>query len=440
MSAATRDLAEVRLHGAGTGPFPLSWGQGNMWESILALGPEASRFNLYETFPLNRSPGVGEAVSLLDRCLNRFDAFRLVFDASRAQESFHTEVRLAVPVSELPPGPVDPYTVDAAALSTGPFDLREPPIRVGLLHRGGRVTHASLVLSHLPFDGASFEIVKRHVTAALEGCEPSAPGLSTGELLRYESSEAGVRRSDAVIGRWVAAARSLPPGRGLMPTTPGSYSVTALRSDAVAIAAQVLARRLNVSTTSVVLAGLSQVITRDVDPGLGSMLMVCNNRWQRQLGDFAGQTLGNGLLRLPREDDRIDFPAYLKAVHLRAVLAYRHARYDSLAWRRTLTSLAARGESADFTYYFNDVRMQRGTWDGLEDRAGELSNLRERTEPIRVVARRDRSDATLFANLHDGGRTCVVDIVCDDDRVPPDQAAAVLASLQDLLVEAAAGS
>lgn len=431
-----RNPSEIRLHGAEAGPFPLSWGQGTMWESINALGPRSRRLNIVGGFSVGRPVGVSDALFRIERCLNRFDVFRLAFDERTGTAFFRGEVRIPVRwgIDSGTPGDAAAQNSELYAL---PFDLQEPPIRLELIHRGAVVTQVGIVMSHLAFDGAAYRLLVRHLRDAVEGREPSPTCIQNEALIKHEQSATGVRRSDAVIGHWVESATRLPPGCGLLNTTAGAYSVTEIRSRAMAIATQALAVFHNTSTASVLTAALTTMIRRHIDRKFSAMLSVCNNRMLPQLGGYVGQTIGNGLIILPRERSDAEFSMFVKDVNIRAFRAYARARYDSVKWRDVLSGLSERGSATDLSRYFNDVRSERGSWSGLEQQIDDLRKGTREGASLTVVDRRDMSDATFFANLHDAGRDCLITLVCDDDRTPPADAALLLKDLEAFLVEQA---
>ncbi|WP_157752083.1 hypothetical protein [Actinoplanes derwentensis] len=411
---------------------------------MLVLGSSSDQLNPIGISRVDSPVPLRAALSRIERYLTQLDILRVVFDEKRREQTFRDHAQVSVLVRDmhdasgaggLERGGFERFR--DAGFPTEAFELDAAPIRIGLLHRRGIVTHMILLLSHLPFDGVAFRLLERQLLTAIEGHEVPEPGMQTETLVRHEQAPGSIRRSEAVLERWVDAATSPPAGRGLMPTTPGAYSVIALRSRAAAIAAQVIALRTGTSTTSVVLAALTRAVHHEIDRDLSAMLLVCNNRWQPQLTQFIGQTLGNGLLRYSRQDLTGEMTSHVRAVYARTLNAYARARYDTLRWRDTLTGLAAAGLSSDLSYYFNDVRAIRQAWQGLESQAGELGGPAERETSIDVIERRDLSDATVFANLRDAGPECLLKVVCDEKRMTPDAGAAMLAALEAVLVREA---
>ncbi|WP_369174962.1 hypothetical protein AB5J49_46875 [Streptomyces sp. R28] len=419
-------FCELTLHGPETGPFPLTWGQGNMWESIVALGSRSSRLNISWTFAVKNGVRVPDALTRIRNCLAQFDIFRVSFDEQRVEQTFKEKADVRVYVSEAP----------TAAIRENPFAFDETPIRLELLHAGGLVTHTSVVLSHLAFDGGACRPLTGILRDAIEGHGVPAQGMQTEELIGYERSAAGVRRSNAVIGGWVSAATRLPPGRGLLSTTAGADSVISIRSRATSIASQTLSLRIGASASSVILAALARVVRQDFYSGLSAMPLVCNNRMQPGLSEFIGQTLGNGLFILPERVDA-EFSSYVRNAYSRALGAYRRARYDCFEWRNVLTDLSAKGLATDLSYYFNDVRAERDPWAGLENQMSELRAGVTRPTSIETVEWRGMSDATCFASLDSIDQDCLLTLVCDDSQISESDAVGVLETLEDLLVKEA---
>jgi hypothetical protein len=217
-----------------------------------------------------------------------------------------------------------------------------------------------------------------------------------------------------------------------MSTVPGVYVVVEMRSRVAAVAARIIAVSNDLTVNSIMIAALATVIRRHVDRAVSALLLVHNNRGQNPLGQFVGLSVGNGLLVLPAEGKELATSA--REVQYNCVVAYARARYDSVRWREELSGLAAKGLSTDLSYYFNDVRLERDSWSGLEDFRDELN---QRTRPgtsIEVVERRAMGDATMFANLHDSDHDCWMTVVCDESRISSDRAIGILGELEELLV------
>ncbi|MFD7137108.1 hypothetical protein [Streptomyces sp. NPDC059894] len=441
MAVGDSESHSLSVRGAEGGPMPLTWGQGNMWDSMAALGSSSDRLNIsWPISSLKDGISVSGALDRLRGLLSSLDIFRASFDTERVRLTFRGEADIEVRVTEAPAdaAPVrhgyntrkDPA---CAELASGAFGMDEPQIRLGLHHAGGIVTQINVAMSHLAFDGGAHRPLDRLIRHAVEGRDTCALGMQTAELVAYEQSADQVRRSDAVINGWSASSARLPPGRGLMSMTPGAFSVTILRSRAAAVAVEALALRHGVSASGVVVSALTRTIRRHVDSELSALLLVCNNRSHPKLTDFVGQTIGNGLLVLPDDRPGDPFAAYAKNIYARTITTYSRARYDCIKWRATLAELTAKGLATDLSYYFNDVRSDRGVWAGLESGLPDLKAMLEESS-ITTVGRRDMGDATLFADLGSDGHELILQVVCDDTRIPPADAASALAALENLLV------
>ncbi|MFI5571305.1 hypothetical protein ACIA6T_29000 [Streptomyces sp. NPDC051740] len=442
MAVVDSESHSLSLRGAEQGPMPLTWGQGNMWDSMTALGPSSDRLNVsWPISSLKDGISVAEALDRLRGLLSSLDIFRASFDTERVRQTFQDEARIEVRVTEAQAdaAPVrhgyntrkDPA---CAELASRAFGMDEPQIRLGLQHVGGIVTQINVAMSHLAFDGSACRPLDRLLRDAVEGRETRALGMQTADLVGYEQSADQVRRSDAVIDGWLASSSKLPSGRGLMAMAPGAFSVTILRSRAAAVAVEALALRHGVSASGVVVSALTRTLRQHVDSELSALLLVCNNRSHPKLTHFVGQTIGNGLLVLPSENRGGDrFAEYTKNLYARTITTYSRSRYDCLKWRDALTDLTAKGLATDLSYYFNDVRSDRGVWAGLESGLPDLKALLEESS-ITTVGRRDMGDATLFADLGSDGEELILQVVCDDTRIAPATAASALATLEDVLV------
>lgn len=441
MAVGDSEGHSLSIRGAEQGPMPLTWGQGNMWDSMAALGPLSDRLNIsWPIASLQDGISVSGALDRLRGLLSSLDIFRASFDTEHVRQVFRSEARIEVRVSEAPTDAVpvrhgyntrkDPA---CAELASRAFGMDEPQIRLGLQHVGGIVRQIDVAMSHLAFDGSACRPLDRLIRDAVEGRATRALGMQTVELVGYEQSADQVRRSDAVIDGWLASSSRLPPGRGLMSMAPGAFSVTILRSRAAAVAVEALALRHGVSVSGVVVAALTRTIRRYVNSELAALLLVCNNRSHPKLTDFVGQTIGNGLLVLPSDNPGDRFAEYARNLYARTITTYSRARYDCVKWRDALTELTAKGLATDFSYYFNDVRSDRGVWAGLESGLPELKALLEESS-VTTVGRRDMGDATLFADLGSDGDELILQVVCDDTRIPPADAVSALAALESLLV------
>ena len=440
MTVGDSETRSLPIRGVGAGPVPLTWGQGNMWDSMAALGPASDRLNIFWTIPVRGSVRVSEALDRLASLLSSLDVFRATYDVESVRQVFRDEVRVEVRVTEAAadtlsgPLPTGSRKEPASAeLANRAFGMDDPQIRFGLEHVGGSVRKIHLAMSHLAFDGGCFPPLNRLVADAVEGRGLSALGMQTGALVEYEQSDDQVRRSDAVIDGWLSTSAKLPPGRGLMAMTPGSFSVSVLRSSAAAVAVQSLAVRYGVSASGVVVSALTKVIRQHIHSDLSTLLVVCNNRSHPRLADFVGQTIGNGLLVLPSEHPGDRFVDYAKKTYTRTLATYSRARYDCLKWRTALTDLSRRGLATDLSYYFNDVRSDRDAWSGFENRVADLKALVEESS-VETVRRRDLGDGTVFADFGGAGEQLTLQLVCDDALIPPSDARAALIAWENLLV------
>lgn len=369
--------------------------------------------------------------------LERIDAVRAVFDYTKARVNIAPLANVAIYVAQVGVfGPVDLVKVAEEGeevllpvLINEPFGGDDAPIRIGLVCQDRTVLQLWFSLSHLPFDGSALTLLEKALFDSIYDVESSALGMSTRELIEHESSPEMINRSQGQIDRWIDRAMMMRSGRGLLSMEPGTFSVTIMRSTSVAAATHRISSRTGVSTTSVVLSAVSATVRSHFREDLEAMLFVSNNRSDRTLRDYIGQTIGNGLVMLPKPG-ALQWEDYVKRVYMETLHAYRDARYDNIEWRRSMRALSQRGLLGDLSFYFNDVRYDRKSWSRLERFEGLALERDEIIEQGEILA---LGDATLFANLNSDGEQLVLQFTCDNSVISPDAAATALRAVADLL-------
>jgi Condensation domain len=434
---ATHQLRIVAERQEDAKALPLTWAQANMWETILASGDQARRLNM-------RVPQVLPKPYLTtEQVLAGLHSFVAAAEIARTTFAPETASQIVSPSIDIPVQVLDDSGDFASAtaallgeMARPVFRLaQEPPIRFGLVVSKDEVRSLAMVLDHLAFDGASRQFVAALVSGYLKGV-PEQPG-QPADLVGYEASDRMRERSDATLRHWSQTLAALPAGRGLRFTAPGDFTEWELCSRAIAIAAQRIAVRASVSTTTVVLAALTTVIEQIVTDPPRAMLNVCSNRHYSDLADFAGIALQNALYVIPRRESASGFDSYLASAHMAAIRGYRKARYDSDRWRAMLAGMNAAGAAPDLTFYFNDARAGSTAWDGLEHEIDELRSWKAGERDVAVIDRMGLFDATLFFNLRARGSSARITMVCDNALVAPARAVEVLRRLEDLLVKEA---
>lgn len=415
--------------------FPLTWAQATMRDYVLALGPEAQVLNLRLRTRLRSPRSTDQVLAALTTFIAAYDVARTTFDAALHTQVIRPTVTVPVHVRDSGGNPVAAGTELLDALAGNAFSPEtEPPIRFGLVVDGNEVHSVATALSHLVFDASSMSLVSGLLERSLNGTTEET--LQPGDLVRFEATDRMQERSNAELRLWSRTLSALPSGRGFRLPALGSYTEWALHSRAVAVAAQTVAVRTGVSTSSVILAALGAVLRSVLADAPAALLLVTGNRHHPDLAEFAGIATQIALHVIPPEGRKGGADAFVRYTHVSAIRSYARARYDSTRWRGTLTEMTARGAAPDVSCYFNDARTSRG-WEGLEHRVEELGSWKASDARVTAVGRHRKRDATLFAHVLDGGTTAQIQMVCDDAVIPALQAEAVLHGLEEYLVKLA---
>lgn len=181
------------------------------------------------------------------------------------------------------------------------FDYaKEFPVRMGVVRRGGEVTHMVVQYCHLAVDGGGIDAMVRDLENldrdTGEGGSP-ANALTPLELARIQSTPAGLRPSDKSLRYWreqlhdVPSRRFAEPGEGCEPR----FWELCLYSPAMYLALKSIAARTETNTTHVLFAAYAVALAQvtGIQPSLA--MTVVSNRFRPGLGDLVGQISQPGL-------------------------------------------------------------------------------------------------------------------------------------------------
>ncbi|MDH3716819.1 MAG: aminotransferase class III-fold pyridoxal phosphate-dependent enzyme, partial [Planctomycetota bacterium] len=168
------------------------------------LGPEAScAFNLCFRFDIHGALDPAALHAAIQRLIARHDALRLTFSTDGAFMSFADELKIDVPLLELPEAETQAFRDRLAGIFAKevetPFDLTNGPLLRAQLIRGSD-SHWLLVftLHHLICDGFSIRTLIRDLGAIYASVVKGTP-LEAGEAMQYSA-----------YSEWQDAQRSQP--------------------------------------------------------------------------------------------------------------------------------------------------------------------------------------------------------------------------------------
>ncbi len=459
IDAASPSLAERWQAAQVSAPFagpsdavaPLTWGQRALWIAIRRHGAAQAMFSLRRVVaaPRRTPVDVPAALRAVGALVARHGSLR-----TRVRE-VAGELRQVVAAQGEHPVLVVPVGEDladdgaalaqqlAADLAATPFDHAEEwPQRVALLVAGERVCQVVVVLSHTTVDFRAAELVLRDLRLLLvRGSVPAPAPPQSADIARLEQSERHRRRCERAVRHWIDSTRRLPAetlpavGPALIPR----FRRCVLTSPAAGLAARTVARREQVSSSTVLLAAVAGVIAAWSGETVCGVYTMVNNRSADDYREAIAKLNQLGLLVIDL-GDRPSFAGALPRVWHAAVEAYRHAYYDP-------ERMAQAHDAAGLPYatgvnrhcYFNDIRLapDAETAGGVADPVDLRAAMADTT--FAPAEELDTFTWLMRVEVIDAPGAIGLAVTGDTAHLPPPVAERFLRDLERLLVDAALG-
>ncbi|MFI7706139.1 condensation domain-containing protein [Nonomuraea sp. NPDC049480] len=408
---------------------PLTWGQQDIWRAVVAARPEEHYLNIGRIFAAPKRPvTIERAVKALDELVARHEALRtrLSGPRDRPRQRISPIARPYVEVTD------EPAQVVCDRLSAEPFDYWEEwPLRVAFLVTGDHVRHVVLVLCHLAADGHAAELlVKDFRLLLLRDSLPPVETATPREIAEWQRSAEGMRVSDEALSFWLSEYRRMDPViLSDVPRHPRFWEAT-MTSTAIAAAAQAVAARERVSSSTVLLTAAVRLAGRLTGQRFCGMRVIVNNRFAADRRDVVSTISQEGLVLLDLRTS--DFGELVRQGWRVALRAYRQAQFDPYAMEAAVSGV---GPGIRSFGCFNDQRLvQSDGATGLDERAIRASM--ERTE----LAWTDTMDRNICDfRLHLGGEPgrMEVSLYADTALLAPPGIERFLLDMESMLVEAA---
>jgi hypothetical protein len=326
-----------------TEPAPLSYGQLSVWRDVRDLEPaRRHEANTRSIWALREQPGADDpphTVAEVERALLavgwRHESLRTVYDLSdpyAPTQRVHPSCAVEGGVFDCDPDDSAAFDAFTDRLAARPFDLAdEPGWRYRIVTQGGRPCAAIVIKHHIAADGWSDDALRREFQSLLRsGAEPGRlPTPPTPrELAAWQRDGGGSARAAALRAHWEnvfdVSAASLRTGEDAASADEG-FQCTA-RSRAAYAGAELLARRLSVPLSSVVLAAFAWSAARRAGAGAPVVQLMSSNRfvppWNTVISSMNQWTAA--MLDAPDGE----FEPFVRHVHARSLSAYRHGMYD----------------------------------------------------------------------------------------------------------------
>ncbi|MEU8176741.1 condensation domain-containing protein [Microbispora hainanensis] len=349
------------------------------------------------------------------------------------------EGRLTVGVYEAAAKPMSAAKALAAELAATGFDYAaELPIRCAVVCQRDRPRALALALSHLALDGWSLNMVAAEWPRLVAGEDLPGPSRQPLDQAAFERSHPPP--GGPALRHWrtglAAAPRSMFDFPMREPEEP-RFVRHGMDSPAAAVAAEALAARHGVTTSSVLTVASAALLAAVTGHRTAALQLIVSNRHHPGMEAMAGPAAQDGLCVI--ELGTGTFADALRHGHRRTMATYRNGHYDPVlvhaAWDAEAWS---RGADIDLDAFFNDVR-QGGRWQGLPQvdsgDAAALAALRKRTRTFFVGAY-SKVKARIFFATGPSPSSCEFYVLVDTAFLPGDVALRMLTGLEELLVRA----
>jgi hypothetical protein len=438
----------VQFEGDGSGVAELSWGQ---QEILSVIQDKADSLPMGGARALPPGLTVADVAAGLSFIMSRHQALRTrlrLSQGGRAQQVVHASGEIALEVVDSGDG--DPGEV-AAAVAAGyrglAFDLgHEWPLRMAVITRRGAATHLAEMVCHIALDAFGQVALQDDFDRRAERTGPVI-AMQPLEQARRQRSPAGRRASEASLRYFERLTASVPDRQfrpSADPRQPRFWQVT-LKSKAGDQAVRILAARLGLSTSPVLLAAFAVALSHLTSTQRVALHLVVSNRFRPGFAGSVSPVMQSCLCVLEVAD--ASFDKVIRRAWQSALGAYKHAYFDPADKRELCERLAAeRGAEPDWDVIFNDRRVRSrdlagsASGDG-DDAPGRAASLRHDLAKTTLTwgQRNDIPAQKVFLNICDAPGTLCVELWADSHFVSPAEMAGLLRRMERVLVDAALG-
>jgi hypothetical protein len=426
----------VPFHGDGGGVDTLSWGQSEIWRSMMAVGDS---FPLGATFPAAPGTTVAGVAEMLRFIVSRHQSLRtrIVVDADgtpRQHVATSGEVRLDV---------VDGDATVAARLleryERTIFDYpNEWPVRMGVVLTDGVPAHIVAAYSHVATDVYGLDALVAELLAAEAGSELPELAAQPLEQARQQREPAAQRQNAGALRHAAKVLRAVP-GRRFVgsadPREPRWWQI-GYHSPASYPAVCAIAARNKVHTTPVLLAGFAVALCRLTGTDLAATRLMVNNRFRPGFASSVSPLAQSCVMAIEVADSTFD---EIVAKAWRALtLAGRYSYFDPDEMADLVTAIGReRGTDVQVDVCFNDRRRAHLTpTPTAMPTDAELAAARARGT-VRWERPLDNYDHSLFFHVNDVP-DCFDFLLCADTHlVSPADMESMVRCVEDVFVSAA---
>lgn len=335
MSIHESHTVPVHFAGLRSGSAPLSWGQHAIWKSIQWLGEEAHYFNIPRALPVPSGCSTHDVVTAVEKLIQRHEALRSTFTdgpqgpVQSVSGDGSVEVGILAAQHEVS---LEDAAERAQELANRSFDhAAEFGMRYAVITVSGIPSWLLLVVSHQSTDFFGIRVLEREFRALFAGEQLAPVDWHPLDQARFQQEGEGAARGRASLDFWRRTLTRVPRSHfdfAPVTTTPdGPERFVRLRLDspAGAVAADLLATRCQVSTSTVLLTAAAVVIAAYSGHDSAVLQLIAGNRNEPRLRDMVGAQTENALFVLNLAQGT--FEDAVRRCFLPGMSAYRFGEY-----------------------------------------------------------------------------------------------------------------
>lgn len=436
VSSATLHIADATARSG-----PATWGQLHLLRHLRRADDWTNIFNFTVQLPLPEDCDLSRLWSVICEVLRRYESFRTtcVAEGGLVRQAVAGEGELTVNLYETNAEHAVTVAAELAEqLKECPFNIEvEWPFRCVAVLTGGRPVILVLAFSHVALDLSGALIATAEMSRQLAGEEPGPlPSWQPIDQAEFEQSSAGAaicRRALDHVRRTLhldaATTLDAPPGD----FDPVRAVVLRMRSAAAIRAAEACARRLRVSSSSVILAATAVALGICLDWTRVVFELVASNRVVEPQRSLVANVALDAVCLV--DFSEASFDEAVRNAYNATIVAYMNGQCDPLAKDALLREqevLAGRCLSLDVK--FNDTRTDRSV--EPEAFAEALARLVRTTEVVEEPF--EFSGGGLYINLSGAGADSEIVLAGDTADLRRSAQREVLYGVERLLVASAA--
>ncbi len=448
-AATALGRVQVLFEGVRSGVAPITWGQRAIWNAIRRTAPGDHYFNFGRILFVPTSAGsvsVAEASAQIAALFTRHESLRtrLLLSPTPSQRltargRFELDV-VRCEVEEVA-STAEHVREDLASRR---FDYEhEWPIRVAFVVSGDAIRAIVLVFCHLAADGHAGDIVVRDLRLGLLGRKPVVETHDQPlDIARRQQSPTGHRADDNAITYWRRELQRIPPTMFARPASRPAQAKRfwrgAITSRALDLAVAKVAARHRVSTSTVLVASASAMVSSYTGLHTCAMMPIVSNRFRPSVRQAVTTLSQDGLFAIDVDLDA-NLGEFIARSWQQSLLAYRHAEYDPDHLAQIVEQVSAERATSVHPYCcFNDMR--------LVDESGLVSPPQASSKDIADAVEETTFDWPLKLDtvscrfcLHVTGEPgkLTVSLTADTTYLPPEAIERYLRNLETFVVDAA---